>query len=132
MARLVETLQDGPPEQLVAPGPTYLRRHLDWPIVQTPEKQDADRLEFVEARNLTYHYSETGRGIKQINLNLPRGSFTVIAGRVGSGKTTLLRALSGLLPAEGEIFWNGRPVADPGSFFCPATQCVYGSGLTLV
>jgi ABC-type multidrug transport system fused ATPase/permease subunit len=44
----------------------------------------------------------------------------VITGRVGSGKTTLLRVLLGLLPAdEGEVWWNGRRVADPAAFFVP-------------
>ncbi len=59
-------------------------------------------------------------GIVGITFSLPRGSFTVITGRVGSGKTTLLRALLGLLtPQGGEVRWNGRPVAEPGGFFTP-------------
>lgn len=72
------------------------------------------------ASGLTYRYPETGRGIEDIDLTLPRGSFTVITGMVGSGKTTLLRALLGLLPAErGTIRWNGEPVAQPADFFVP-------------
>ncbi|MDG0813814.1 ABC transporter ATP-binding protein [Cohnella rhizosphaerae] len=72
------------------------------------------------ASGLTYRYPETGRGIADIDLTLPRGSFTVITGMVGSGKTTLLRALLGLLPAErGTIRWNGEPVAQPADFFVP-------------
>jgi ATP-binding cassette subfamily B protein len=55
-----------------------------------------------------------------VEFALPRGSFTVITGRIGSGKTTLLRALLGLLPKDaGEIYWNGERVADPASFFVP-------------
>jgi ATP-binding cassette subfamily B protein len=60
-----------------------------------------------------------------VDLQLERGSFTVITGRIGSGKTTLLRALLGLLPAQaGEICWNGRLVQDPASFFRPP-RCGY-------
>lgn len=77
-------------------------------------------LQLLEARGLTYRYPETGRGIENISLRLPRGSFTVVTGMIGSGKTTLLRALLGLLPAEaGEIRWNGRLVRTPADFFVP-------------
>jgi ATP-binding cassette subfamily B protein len=59
-------------------------------------------------------------GITDVSFTLPRGSFTVITGRVGSGKTTLLRALLGLLsPDGGEVRWNGAAVADPAAFFVP-------------
>ncbi|MBW4839655.1 MAG: ABC transporter ATP-binding protein/permease, partial [Paenibacillaceae bacterium] len=80
----------------------------------------AEPLRLLEANRLTYRYPETGRGIENISLRLPRGSFTVVTGMIGSGKTTLLRALLGLLPAEaGEIRWNGRHVRTPADFFVP-------------
>ncbi|MFC3802767.1 ABC transporter ATP-binding protein [Cohnella sp. GCM10012308] len=80
----------------------------------------AEPLRELAVSGLTYRYPETGRGIVDIDLTLPRGSFTVITGMVGSGKTTLLRALLGLLPAEsGTIRWNGEPVAKPADFFVP-------------
>jgi len=59
-------------------------------------------------------------GISDITFTLPRGSFTVVTGRVGSGKTTLLRALLGLLPPDGgQVRWNGALVSDAGTFFIP-------------
>jgi ATP-binding cassette subfamily B protein len=74
----------------------------------------------LEARGLTFRYPGTDRGIADIDLSVPRGSLTVITGRVGAGKTTLLRVLLGLLPKErGEILWNGTPVDDPAAFFTP-------------
>jgi ATP-binding cassette, subfamily B, bacterial len=55
-----------------------------------------------------------------VDLRLPRGTLTVVTGRVGAGKTTLLRALLGLLPREaGEIRWNDRVVDDAASFLVP-------------
>ncbi|AJY74643.1 ABC transporter ATP-binding protein [Paenibacillus beijingensis] len=85
-------------------------------IAAAPER----RLQKLEARGLTYLYPETGRGIRDVNLSLPRGSFTVITGMIGSGKTTLVRTLLGLLPASrGEIRWNGRIINDPADFFIP-------------
>ena len=61
-----------------------------------------------------------GNGIDNVTFALPRGSFTVITGRIGSGKTTLLRALLGLLPPQaGEVRWNGQPVTDLPAHFVP-------------
>ncbi len=55
-----------------------------------------------------------------MDLRLPRGTLTVVTGRVGAGKTTLLQALLGLLPHEaGEIRWNGHLVDDAASFLVP-------------
>ncbi|RIK44761.1 MAG: ABC transporter ATP-binding protein [Chloroflexi bacterium] len=66
-----------------------------------------------------------GGGIEAIDLELVRGSFTVITGQIGSGKTTLLKTLLGLLPAQsGEIFWNRELVSDPATFFVPP-RCAY-------
>ena len=74
----------------------------------------------LEVRGLCYTHPGTERGISDIDLRIPRGSFVVVTGRVGSGKTTLLRTLLGLLPKEsGEIYWNSEPVANPANFFKP-------------
>jgi len=60
-----------------------------------------------------------------VDLRLPRGTLTVITGRVGAGKTTLLRTLLGLLPREaGELLWNGHVVGDAASFLVPP-RCAY-------
>ncbi len=80
----------------------------------------AASLDTLSVENLTYHFPGTTRGIRDINLEIKRGSFTVITGRNGAGKTTLLRVLLGLLPKDaGEIRWNGEPITDAGAFFVP-------------
>src|SRR5690606_16195952 len=69
---------------------------------------------------LTYRHPETGHGIVDVDLELPRGSLTVVTGRIGAGKTTLLRTFLGLLPPEaGEVRWDGVLVEDPASFLTP-------------
>jgi ATP-binding cassette subfamily B protein len=74
----------------------------------------------LEVRGLSYHYPGTQRGIEDVNMVLPRGTLTVITGQIGCGKTTVLRALLGLLPAQaGEIYWNGRLIDQPATFFVP-------------
>ena len=110
----------------------------DPPPAPAIAKTPADRLERLEVRGLTYrHASANGgnglpigtvsRGIEGIDLTLPRGSFTVVTGRVGSGKSTLLRVLLGLLPNDGgEVHWNGERVADLAAFMRPP-RCAYTS-----
>lgn len=85
-----------------------------------PVLRPEDRLERLTVTGLTYRHPETGRGVEDVSFTIPRGSFTVITGKIGAGKTTLVRTLLGLLPAEaGEVRWNGRPVTDPMAFFTP-------------
>jgi ATP-binding cassette subfamily B protein len=120
MGRLLEGAGDG---ALVEHGPIYLRGA--YPELQNAAPTSDSRLESLEIRGLTYRYPETGRGIEQIDFSVPRGSFTVVTGRIGSGKTTLLRVLLGLLPRDsGEICWNGRPVTDAAAFLVPP-RCAY-------
>jgi ATP-binding cassette, subfamily B, bacterial len=119
LKRMIDVLQGGPPERLFKPGPVYLRRNSGWPDVPYVAKTSIHHLHQLEARNLTYLYPRTGRGIQAVSLTIPRGAFVVVTGRIGSGKTTLLRALLGLLPAEGVIEWNGQPVTNPGDFLTP-------------
>ncbi|GBF74927.1 hypothetical protein PA598K_03298, partial [Paenibacillus sp. 598K] len=89
-------------------------------LAADPRVVSAAWLMRLTATGLTYRYPETGRGITDVSLELERGSFTVITGMVGAGKTTLVRAILGLLRLDaGEIWWNGAPVEDPGSFFMP-------------
>jgi len=127
----METLMQGaPPERISAHHEIYINEEP--PPLAAPIKQAADQLQQLQVRDLTYRYATTGtvadpsgavsgtNGIYNIDLDLPRGSFTVIVGRIGSGKTTLLKALLGLLPPQqGQLLWNGTPVADPGNFLVP-------------
>lgn len=122
-ARMDAMLGDAAPEALVAPAPLHLRGPL--PAVSPLTRSVADRLVLLEAEGLTYRYPQSGRGIAEVDLRLPRGSLTVITGRVGAGKTTLLRTLLGLLPREaGELKWNGRVVDDAAAFLVPP-RCAY-------
>ena len=115
----VEYLLGGAPrEVMVEHGEVYLDGNL--PEVPYVPKQASDRLDALDISGLTYIHPESGRGIQNIDLQVKRGSFTVITGRIGSGKTTFLRTLQGLLPADsGEIKWNGEFIEDPGAFFVP-------------
>jgi len=43
-----------------------------------------------------------------VDMSIPAGSCTCLMGRNGMGKTTLLRCLMGLLPATGEMLYEGQ------------------------
>jgi ATP-binding cassette subfamily B protein len=117
-ARMSDLLGGAPPAALVEPTPLHLRGPL--PTVPPPARSATDQLILVEARGLTYRHPQSGRGIAAVDLRLPRGTLTVVTGRVGAGKTTLLQTLLGLLPREaGEIRWNGHVVDDTASFLVP-------------
>jgi iron complex transport system ATP-binding protein len=49
--------------------------------------------------------------VERANLRLRAGELTVLVGPNGAGKTTLVRALAGLVPADGRILLDGRPLA---------------------
>lgn len=118
LERLAALVPDTDPQKLGAHGPVYMSG--PYPEVPYIEKTEAHRLDKLEATGLSYNHQNSGRIVANINLSLPRGSFTVITGRVGSGKTTLLRVLLGLLPkSSGEIRWNGKLIENPADFFHP-------------
>lgn len=118
LERLIELLQGAPSELLVKHNPLYLRG--GFPEIPYTAKTAAHALKQLTVEGLTYRYPGTERGIEAIDLHIPRGSFTVITGRIGAGKTTLLRTLLGLLPKDsGVLRWNDELVENPASFFVP-------------
>jgi ATP-binding cassette subfamily B protein len=122
--RMVDLISGIPESMLVAHTPMM----LTGPNGQTfaePKRETRESLQTLDAREISYRYASSGRGLQGIELHLSRGSFTVITGRIASGKTTLLRVLLGLLPRQsGEIRWNGQIVQDPASFLVPP-RCAY-------
>jgi ATP-binding cassette subfamily B protein len=118
LVRQIELLSGAPLETLVEHRPIHVLGAI--PALPAVTRHPADRLDLLIADGLTYRHVGVGRGIEDIRLRLPRGSFTVVTGRIGAGKTTLLRVLLGLLPRDsGTIRWNGETVADPAAFFVP-------------
>ena len=45
-----------------------------------------------------------------VSFDLPCGCLAAVVGPNGAGKSTLLQALAGLIPAEGEVAWQGEPL----------------------
>ncbi|MBQ3192568.1 MAG: ABC transporter ATP-binding protein [Oscillospiraceae bacterium] len=66
----------------------------------------------LEIRNLTAGYPGNPV-LRGIDLDIPEGAVTVIAGPNGCGKSTLLKALAGILPARGAVTLEGQPLLTP-------------------
>lgn len=115
--RIEKLMVDAPEYQLVNPAPLILNGP---PTSFAPEPRQGTRLETLEVVGLSYHYPGTQMGIDNVSFSLKRGDFVVVTGRIGAGKTTLIRVLQGLLPkTAGRIFWNGKSIDDPATFFTP-------------
>lgn len=73
---------------------------------------------FIQIKELTYKYrkyddGQTVEALSDINLNIEKGSFTVIIGHNGSGKSTLAKNMNALLlPSGGKIYVKGLDTAD--------------------
>ena len=121
--RMQRLMEGAEAEDLVEFSPVYMDGN--YPKVVYLPKDPEHALKTLEARNLSYSFPESSKGVEGISLSLRRGTFTVVTGRVGSGKTTFLRVLLGLLPKDGgEIYWNGEIVTSPADFFTPP-NCAY-------
>lgn len=68
----------------------------------------------IETKNLCKTFSNGGvqqHVLKNVNLEIYEGDFTIIMGASGAGKSTLLYALSGMdKPTLGEIFFDGEEI----------------------
>ena len=76
----------------------------------------SDKIVILTAKDLSKTFSNESvqqHVLKNLNLEIYKGDFTVIMGNSGSGKSTLLYALSGMdRPSLGTITYN----VDAGSF----------------
>jgi ATP-binding cassette subfamily B protein len=118
IGRISDLIKPDSPRTLLEHAPVYERGPLpDAPFVA---KTTEHHLKHLDVAGLSYTFANGQTGISGIDMEIPRGSFTVVTGRIGSGKTTLLRVLLGLLPHDaGVIRWNGIRVVDADSFFHP-------------
>jgi osmoprotectant transport system ATP-binding protein len=65
----------------------------------------------LEIRHVSY--AVDGRAVlRGVSLEVGAGETLVLLGRSGSGKTTLLKAINGLIAADGEIRFEGKPAAE--------------------
>ncbi|MFB8169959.1 peptidase domain-containing ABC transporter [Kitasatospora purpeofusca] len=95
LARLADVLDHRPEDREHGPTP------------------DVDVSGTIEVRGLSFGYPGSPTpALTDIDLTVPAGSFTVVAGRSGSGKSTLASVLAGLQdPDAGEVLIDGVPIS---------------------
>ena len=66
----------------------------------------------ISIRHLTKRFGSV-TAVRDVSLEIPRGSFTTLLGPSGCGKTTILRTLAGFYDTdEGDLYIGGRRVND--------------------
>src|SRR5207247_1614059 len=61
-------------------------------------------------REVSKHFGPV-RALSDVDLDIPAGQVTALAGDNGAGKSVLIKCISGIHPPDGgQIWWNGRPV----------------------
>lgn len=82
--------------------------------IQSPERPyRLEHFESVAFRDIGFSY-ETGaeKIIDGCNMKIERGESVAIVGESGCGKSTLIKLMAGyIVPKEGEVLWNGLPMA---------------------
>lgn len=74
----------------------------------------------ISLKNISYTYNYktpyARKVLKDINLKIDEGSYTVIVGKTGSGKSTLIEHINGLLlPTKGEVVVDNILITNPKS-----------------
>ena len=74
----------------------------------------------ISLKNVSYTYNYktpyAREVLKDVNLEIEEGSYTVIVGKTGSGKSTLIEHINGLLlPTHGEVLVNKVLITNPKS-----------------
>ncbi|MDV3426891.1 MAG: ABC transporter ATP-binding protein [Bacillota bacterium] len=90
-------------DKLVEDTPIYLKGK----IPDFNKKQERNKLNLLEVKNLNFKFSNTQKGIENINFKINKNSPRVSTRTVRSEKTTLLSNVLGLLKRDlGELLWN--------------------------
>lgn len=99
-------------------GVTGFERFLEI-IDAEPEKEKKDAKELgqaeghIELRHVTYNYNEEGDVLKNVSLDIKKGSTFALVGPSGGGKTTICHLIPHFYNVEsGEIFIDGIEIHD--------------------
>ena len=83
-----------------------------------PEKSNAAPLKplehKIELKNVSFNYNEDGKSVlKNINLEIPKGSTVALVGESGGGKSSLIKLIQRLYDvSDGAILWDATDLRD--------------------
>ncbi len=71
---------------------------------------EGDRVPLLQLRGLTKTFGAV-RALVDVDLDVPAGCVTALAGDNGAGKSVLIKCVAGIyMPDSGTIYWDGKPV----------------------
>jgi ATP-binding cassette subfamily C protein CydCD len=86
--------------------------HLPAELTPYPELH-SDSPPSIDFKEVSFSYKNGTQAVDRISLDIPAGKMTALIGPSGAGKTTLTWLLMRFLePQHGEIWVNGKPLAD--------------------
>ncbi|MAS04987.1 MAG: ABC transporter ATP-binding protein [Ahrensia sp.] len=66
--------------------------------------------DLLEVRNLSVFYGARAQAVEDVSFSVSEGAVVALLGANGAGKTSIMKAISGLIPSQGEIVFDGAPV----------------------
>ena len=117
-----EVVEEGETAQIFeAPAHDYTRMLLDAEPEGSKAPVDVSAPVVIEGQKVSVEFALGGglltkpfilKAVNDISLTVRKGQTLGIVGESGSGKSTLGRALLGLMPAQGRVFFNGTRISD--------------------
>ena len=66
--------------------------------------------DLLRVSDLSVFYGTTAQAVESVSFSVGAGSVVALLGANGAGKTSIMKAVAGLIPACGEIRFEGKPV----------------------
>ena len=131
---LGERIADGTAQQVMA-NEMVRRVYLGGKIEAHPRKEldNTAGEPLLAVHEIDVRYGKA-QALQQVAIHINEGEFVSVVGLNGAGKTTLFNAISGLVPYEGEIRWDGASlrnrtpasIARGGIVHCAETRELFG------
>ena len=131
---LGEKVAEGTADEVMR-DPTVRRVYLGGAIEATDRGQNgtATAPSLLRVDNLRVFYGKA-QALDDVSIEVREGEFVSVVGLNGAGKTTLFNAISGLVPYQGDIVFDGKSlrgmapgaVARGGIAQCPETRELFG------
>ena len=70
----------------------------------------ATMTDLLHISNLSVFYGATAQAVENVSFTVAPGSVVALLGANGAGKTSIMKAIAGLIPAHGQIRFEGEPI----------------------
>ena len=92
---------------------TDTQKLRDWFTARPRPAAQPEREPLLEVKGLSFGYQKGQQTLRDVSFSIGKGEMVSIVGRNGAGKSTLSKLICGFeTPDAGEIFLNGKPLAE--------------------